>query len=215
MNAIALQSWTTEVQSFMNKAAFYAPIVWKAFNKTIAPVTVSAIKGLAIHWFESECYWRQKITGAMGVTYNPLTAAIKAAYRELTSTEAQATYKRIRSVAHEVATDTAVIGLCGIVAISEGIELAQKVYRQAKVIYAKVDNWFNPVPAMPIILPTVEMALEPAPIFTTEDEEYEQEFMARLQQLDAVAVSKEEDFVVALDVPGAKTKRAPKKRKTL
>jgi hypothetical protein len=195
-----LPSWTAEVQHFINKTAFYTPIVWKAFNKTLAPVIISSAKGFVGHWFETECFWRQRITGLAGITYNPLTASVSAAYSELTSSKAQATYVRIRHIIREAAKDALVIGLCGVVAIASGIELSQKVYRQAKAAYAWVNAKLNPAGPEPMILPTVGMAIAPhqesalqqekpledVQALIAEDEEYERQFMAKLERLDDV-----------------------------
>jgi hypothetical protein len=205
MNATTLElpSWTTEVQRYSQKAVFYTPIVWRSFQRNIAPVIVETIKGLSLHWFESECYWRQRITNFVGITHNPLTASVNAAIAELSSAEAQATYRHIRHIIRETATDALVIGLCGVVAVAEGVELGVKVYRTAKDIYARVDNWLNPAGPQPVILPTVEMAIAPhqesalqqeepledVQALIAEDEEYERQFMARLERLDADALA--------------------------
>jgi hypothetical protein len=200
MNAttLALPSWTTEVQRYGQKAIFYTPIIWGAFQKNIAPVIISSAKGLAAHWFESECYWRQRITNAVGIIHNPITASISATYAELTSVEAQATYRHIRHIIREMATDALVIGLCGVVAIASGIELAQKVYRQVKAACAWVDAKLNPVGPQPVILPTVNQCLEYIPennindvqddiqSLLQNDVQYGQEFLAKLEQLDEV-----------------------------
>jgi hypothetical protein len=209
MNATTLASpnWTTEVQRYSQKTIFCTPIVWGAFQSNIAPVLVETVKGLSLHWFESECYWRQRITNFAGITHNPLTASVSAAIAELTSVEAMATYSRIRHIIRETATDALVIGLCGVVAIAEGIELAQKVYRQAKAAYIWVDAKLNPAGPGPMILPTVEMAIAPhqesafqqeelledIQALIAEDEEYEHQFMARLKRLDADALATVQD----------------------
>jgi hypothetical protein len=201
MNAttLALPSWTADIQHYSQKVMFYTPIVWRSFQRNIAPVLVESVKGLSLHWFESECYWRQRILNLAGITHNPLTEAVSAAIAELTSAEAQATYRRINHIIRETATDALVIGLCGVVAIVSGIEFGQKVYRQVKTAYAWVDAKLNPVGPGPMILPTVEMAIAPHQESTlqqepladiqaliAEDEEYERQFMAKLERLDDV-----------------------------
>jgi len=192
-------NWATEAQSFINKTTFYTPIIWKAFNKKLAPVIISSTKGLAAHWFESECYWRQRITNLVGITHNPLTASVSAAIAELTSDNAIATYSRIRHIIREAATDALVIGLCGVVAVVSGIELGVKVYRTAKSLYARVDSWLNPAGPVPVILPTVNQCLEyisendindvqdNIQSLLQDDIQYGQEFLAKLEQLDEVA----------------------------
>jgi hypothetical protein len=157
--ALALPNWTAEVQSFLNKTAFYTPIVLQAFNKTLAPVIISNAKEFAAHWFESECYWRQRITSLAGITYNPLTASVSAAIAELTSAEAQATYCRIRHIVHEAAMDALVVGLCGVVAISVGVDVARAGYRTAAKLYHTVYDRLNPNEPQPELLPSMGMAL--------------------------------------------------------
>ncbi len=205
MNAttIALPSWTAEIQHYSQKAIFYTPIVWGAFKKTLAPVIVTSLKGVALHLIERESVWKQWTLNIAGINHNPLQSSFNAAIAELTSAEAQATYARIRHIIRETATDALVIGLCGVVAIASGVELAQKLYRQAKAAYAWVDAKLNPAEPEPVILPTVEMAIAPhqesalqqecakasedIEILSDEDKEYERQFVERLEQLDAQA----------------------------
>jgi hypothetical protein len=204
--AITFPDWTTDIQRYSQKAIFYAPIVWGAFNKTLAPVIISSAKGLASHWFETECLWRERIMGFAGITYNPLTASVSAVITELTSDKAIATYSRIRHITREAATDAFVIGLCGVVAIAEGVEFAHKVYRTAKGLYARVDAFLNPTGPQPVILPTVEMAialqqehtdtLEDLQALTAEEEEFERQFMARLERLDADTLATVQDEIL-------------------
>jgi hypothetical protein len=83
--ALESPSWTAEVQGYSQQVIRYTPIVLKAFNKALAPVIIASVKGFSGHWFESECYWRQRIANLAGITYNPLTASVRAAHAELTS----------------------------------------------------------------------------------------------------------------------------------
>jgi hypothetical protein len=153
--ALTLSDWATEAQVYSQQVIRFTPIVFTALSKTIAPVTIASIKGFSNHWFESECYWRQRITNLAGVTHNPLQAAVRAAHAELTSAEAHATYRHIRHITRETAMDVLVIGLCGVVAVAQGIEVAQKVYRTAKRVYDWVDSRLNPAQPEPSILPSV------------------------------------------------------------
>lgn len=152
---LALSSWTAEVQGYSQTVIRYTPIFLKAFSKTIAPVVIESVKGFSHHWFESECYWRQRLTNLAGITYNPLAASISAAHAELTSAEAQATYRHIRHITRETALDVLVVGICGVVAVVQGVEVAKKVYRMVKRVYDWVDARLNPAQPEPIILPTV------------------------------------------------------------
>jgi hypothetical protein len=192
--ALELPSWTTEVQSYSQQVIRYTPVVLKAFSRTIAPVIIVSVKSFSSHWFESECYWRERITNLIGITHNPLTAAISAAHAELTSSEAQATYRHIRSITRETAMDALVIGLCGVVAVSQGVEAAQKIYRSVKRCYDWVDARLNPAQPEPMTLPTVDLCL--AQIVAEEeltayikDIGHERSFLAQLDRLDAEALA--------------------------
>ncbi|NJM76234.1 MAG: hypothetical protein HC852_11155 [Acaryochloridaceae cyanobacterium RU_4_10] len=83
MNAttLALPSWTAEVQSFINKTAFYTPIVWQAFKKTLAPVIIDSLKGTVLYLIEREHIWKQWTLNMAGITHNPLQASISADLR--------------------------------------------------------------------------------------------------------------------------------------
>ncbi len=157
--ALVLPSWTIEVQAFINKTAFYTPIVWKAFNKTIKPVMIETLKGFSIYCYQSEQNARNWAMKTCGITHNPLQVAFNSAVSELTSVSARATYAQLKHIATERAIDIAIMGLCGVVAISEGIELAQKAYRLSKRVYGWVDGRLNPPLPEPTILPTVDLCL--------------------------------------------------------
>jgi hypothetical protein len=192
---LTLPDWATEAQAYSQQVIRFTPIVLKALSKTIAPVTIASIKGFSNHWFESECYWRQRITNLAGITYNPLTASISAAHAELTSTEAQATYRRLQHITRETAMDALVIGLCGVVAIAQGVEVAQKVYRTAKRVYDWVDARLNPSPAnIPSVGKAFAMADEKAIAAIVEEVRYEQYFLSQFDQLDSdiLAINAEE-----------------------
>jgi hypothetical protein len=192
--ALALPSWTAEVQVYSQQVTRFTPVVLKAFSKTIAPVIIASVKGFSGHWFESECYWRQRITNLAGITHNPLTASIRAAHAELTSTEAQATYHRIGHITRETAMDAFVIGLCAVVAVAQCVEAAQKVYRTAKRCYDWVDTRLNPAQPEPSILPTViqffaqDKAQEDIAVLI-EAVGHERSFLMQLDRLDAEALA--------------------------
>jgi hypothetical protein len=208
--ALTLPDWATEAQVYSQQVIRFTPLVIKALSKTIAPVTIASIKGFSNHWFESECYWRQRITNLAGITYNPLTASIKAAHAELASTEAQATYRRIRHITRETAMDALVIGLCGAVAIAQGVEVAQKAYRTAKRVYDWVDARLNPSPAnIPSVGKAFAMADEKAIAAIVEEVRYEQYFLSQFDQLDSdiLAINAEE-----IDEAIAQVKAQPLKR---
>jgi hypothetical protein len=218
MNAttLVLPSWTTEIQRYSQKAIFYTPIVFNAFNETLAPVFAESIKGLTSHWFETECYWRERMMNVAGITHNPITASVSATYSELTSTEAQATYSHIRHIIRETATDALIIGLCGVVAIAEGIEFGMKVYSQVKAAYTWVDAKLNPAGPAPVILPTVAMAIAHTPenaIATIiEKIQEDRQLIAKFDQLDSDALAtvqaKAEEAITQATIAQLKTARA-------
>ncbi|NJM76235.1 MAG: hypothetical protein HC852_11160 [Acaryochloridaceae cyanobacterium RU_4_10] len=77
------------------------------------------------------------------------------------------------------------IGLCGVVAIAEGVGLAQKVYRQVNAAYAWVDAKLNPAGPQPGILPSVDLFFVTEELAAQLDEaEYERTFLERLARLD-------------------------------
>lgn len=153
--AITFPSWTAEVQSYSQKAIRYTPIVWGAFNKTFTPVILDSLKGTSLYLIQRERLWCQWAMNVAGITHNPLQSAFSAAHAELTSAKAQATYRHIQRITHETAMDALVIGLCGVVAVAQGVEAAKKVYRTVKRCYDWVDTRLNPPLTEPSILPTV------------------------------------------------------------
>ena len=209
--ALTLPDWATEAQVYSQQVIRFTPVVFKALSKTIAPVIIANIKGFSNHWFESECYWRQRITNFAGITYNPLTASIRAAHAELTSAEAQATYRRIRHITRETAIDALVIGLCGVVAVAQGVEAAQAIYRHSVAFYGKIQAWFNPVP---VIVPSVGVAFAATPdeVITAivKDIRVERYFTAQFDQLDSdiLAINAEEIDEAIAQVMIAKLKQA-------
>jgi hypothetical protein len=88
--ALVLPSWTAEVQGYSRQVVFYTPIIWGAFKKTIAPVIIDLLQGVALHCIERERLWRQWTMDIAGITHNPLQAAFDAAHAELTSVVSQA-----------------------------------------------------------------------------------------------------------------------------
>jgi hypothetical protein len=189
-----LPDWTAKVQSYSQKIIRHTPIVLKAFGKTIARVTIASIKGFSNHWFESECYWRQRITNLAGISYNPLTASISAARAELTSEEAIATYRRLQHIATETAMVSVAIAAYGVFAIAQGVKVAQKVYRTVKRCYDWVDARLNPPLPEPSILPTVtqffaqDKAEEDIAVLI-EAVGHERSFLIQFDRLDAEALA--------------------------
>jgi hypothetical protein len=193
--ALKSSSWTAEVQGYSQRVIRYTPIIVKAFSKTITPVIIASVKGFSDHWFETECYWRQRITNLAGITYNPLTASIRAAHAELTSTEAQATYRRIRYISREAAMASIAIAVYGVVGIATTIETAQTIYRHAVAFYGMVHARFNPAP---VIVPTFETAFAAIPdeaiADIVKDIQAERYFNTQFDQLDSdcLAIVEEE-----------------------
>jgi hypothetical protein len=192
--ALELPSWTAEVQGYSKTVIRYTPIIFKAFNKTFAPVIIDSLKGVGLYLIERERLWKEWAMTRAGVTHNPLQAAICAAHAELTSAEAQATYRHIQRITRESAMDALVICLCGAVAVAQGVEAAQKVYRLAKRFYHWVDGRLNPAQPEPSILPTViqffaqDKAQEDIAALI-EAVGYERSFLKQLDRLDAEALA--------------------------
>jgi hypothetical protein len=149
--ALTLPDWATEAQVYSQQVIRFTPIVFKAFKKTLAPVIIDSLKRVGLHLIERERLWKEWALNASGITHNPLQAAVRSAHAELTSTEAQATYRHIRHITRETAMDALVIGLCGVVAVATTIEATQAVYCHAKRIYSNIQARSNPAPA---IVPT-------------------------------------------------------------
>jgi hypothetical protein len=193
--ALALPSWTAEVQNYSQQVIRYTPIVLKAFNKAFTPVIFDLLKGVGLHLIERERLWCQWTMNVAGITHNPLQSAVRAAHTELTSAEAQATYRHIRHITREAAMDALVVGLCGVVAIATTIETVQTIYRHSVAFYGKVQARFKPAP---VLIPTVEMAFAVTPdeaiAAIVEDIRVERYFTAQFDQLDTdvLAIVEEE-----------------------
>ncbi len=184
--ALELPSWTAEIQSYSQTVIRYTPIIFKAFNKTIAPQLLTTFKDLSHYYVkcgEGAGTWAMT---AAKITHNPVQAAVRFAYAELTSAEAQATYRRIRHITRETAMDALVVGLCGVVAVATTIETAQAIYRHAVAFYGMAQARFKPAP---VIVPTVEMAIavtdDKAIAAMVEEVRYERYFHAQFDQLDS------------------------------
>jgi hypothetical protein len=202
--AITFPSWTAEVQVYSQKVIRHSPIILKAFNKTFAPAILDSLKGVGLHLIERERLWYQWTMNVAGITHNPLQSAVRAAHAELTSSEAQTTYRHIQHITRETAMDALAIGLCGVVVMAQGVEAAQKVYRTVKRCYEWVDARVNPEPLQPSILPSVDLffAQDKAQedIAAIMDEVgHDHSFLKQLDRLDASALaivcSKVEDAI--------------------
>jgi hypothetical protein len=187
-------SWATDAQRYSYRAVHYTSFAFKAFNQEIAPVLGEALKDQSHYYVQclkGANRWAMK---ASGITHNPLQAAVRAAHAELTSTEAQATYRRVRHITRETAMDALVIGLCGVVAVAQGVEAAQKVYRTVKRCYDWVDARLNPAQPEPSILPTVTQFFaqdkaEEDIAAIIDDVGHERSFLMQLDRLDAEALA--------------------------
>jgi hypothetical protein len=187
--SLELPSLAPQIQTRIQEWIRYSPVLIKAFNKTIAPEILSTVMGVSGYYIECGRGAGCMAMKAAGITHNPLQAAVRSAYAELTSTEAHATYQQITSLTKARAIDAVVIGLCATVAIAEGIDLAQRCYRAARAFYGR----FYPVDE-PTILPSVELALN----LPLQDEEQlsaivadintERFFLAEFDRIDADAL---------------------------
>jgi hypothetical protein len=211
-------SWATDAQRYSYRAVHYTSFAFKAFNQEIAPVLGEALKDQSHYYVQclkGANRWAMK---ASGITHNPLQAAVRAAHAELTSTEAQATYRRLQHIATESAMASVAIAAYGVFAVVMGVEAAQKVYRTAKRVYEWVDVRLNPAQPEPSILPSVDLFFD----HTKAEEEiaalieavgHERSFLMQLDRLDAEALTTvqataapavaEDCPANALNVPGA------------
>jgi hypothetical protein len=192
--ALELPSWTAEVQGYSQTVIRYTPIVFKAFNKTFAPVIIASLTGTSLYLIQRERLWYKWTMNVAKITHNPLQSAVSSAWIELTSAEAIATYSRIRYITRETAMDMLVIGLCGAVAITQGVEVAQKVYRTVKRVYDWVDARLNPPLPEPSILPTViqffaQDKAEEDIAALIDEVGHERSFLMQLDRLDAEALA--------------------------
>jgi hypothetical protein len=192
--ALTLSDWATEVQAYSQQVIRYTPIVFKAFNKTFTPIIIDSLKGISLYLIQRERLWYQWTMNVAGITHNPLQAAVRAAHAELISTEAQATYSHICHIIRETAMDALVIAICGVVAVAQGVEVVQKIYRMVKRVYDWVDARLNPAQPEPIILPSVELCFDQ---IKAEEEiaalieavTHERSFLKQLDRLDADALA--------------------------
>jgi hypothetical protein len=155
-NLISLPAWVDTAICNTRQAADYSYQTIKAFSKTLAPVIATTAKDL------SHYYWLC-FQGAEQWTTDrqPISSGVRAVHAKLTSPASIATYRRISHIVREAAMDALVVGLCGVVAVSVGVDVAQKGYRAAATLYRAVYGRLNPSEPVPTItmLPSVGMAI--------------------------------------------------------
>jgi hypothetical protein len=211
--ALELPSWTAEIQGYGKTVIRYTPIIFKAFNKTIAPRLLTTFKDLSHYYYQCGKGAGEWAMTAAGITHNPIQSAVRSAHAELTSAEAQATYSRIRHITRETAMDAIVVGLCGVVAVATTIETAQAIYRHVVAFYGIAQAWFNPAP---VIVPTVEIGVavtsDEAIAAIVEEVRYERYFLEQFDQLDSdiLAINAEEidEAIAQVTITQLKSSRA-------
>ena len=124
LDSISHPAWANTTIHNIRKAAAHSSIVIKAFSKTLAPVIATTTKDLFMYYVQCLSGLNHWTMRQAGITHNSVSAAVKAAYAELVSSASIITYRRIRHITRETAMDAFVIGLCGVVAVSIGVELA-------------------------------------------------------------------------------------------
>jgi hypothetical protein len=159
LDSISLPVWADTTIRNTCQAAAYSHIIFKAFNKTLAPLVIDSLKEISLYLIQRERLWYQWTMRTTGISHNPLQAAFDAAYAELMSPASIATYRRIRDIVREAAIDAVVIGLCGVVAVSVGIDIAQAGYRAAAKLFGAVYGRLNPSEPQPGLAPSVSLAL--------------------------------------------------------
>lgn len=165
-NSISLSALSEEVRAFSLKSYAYSCAFSKAFSFAITPRLLTISKSfLQYSLIGLNTLERQELTSVQ-LQYNPVRAALKAAWSELSSEEAIACYLQVHRIANarlaeakEQLIDVAIIGLCGVVLVSMGIDIAKDAYSKAVALYQKVHGYFSPAASGPTILPTVDMAI--------------------------------------------------------
>ena len=158
-DSISLPAWAATTIRNTRQAAAQSSVIIKAFTKTIAPVIAVTARDFLHYYMQCGQGAGELIMHRAGITHNPVLAAVRAAYAELVSDEATVTYRRIGHITREAAMDSLIIGLCGVVAVSVGVDVVQKGYRTAAKLYRAVYGRINPSVPEPKLLPSCEMAL--------------------------------------------------------
>ena len=158
-DSISLPAWTATTIRHTRQAAAQTSVIIKAFSKTIAPVIATTAKDLSHYYILCVQGAERWAMHHAGITHNPVQAAVRAAYAELVSDESLITYRRIHRIIRETAMDGLIIGLCGVVAISVGVDVVQQGYRTAAKLYRAVYARLNPSVPDPELLPSVSMAI--------------------------------------------------------
>ena len=159
LDSITLPAWAATAIRHTRQAAVQASIVIKAFNKTLAPVIATTAVDLGHYYILCLQGVGQWAMNAAGITHNPIQSAVRAAYAELSSDASFTTYRRIGHIIREAALDGLIISLCGVVAVSVGVDVVQKGYRTAAKLYRAVYGRINPSEPQPELLPSVSMAI--------------------------------------------------------
>ena len=159
LDSISHPAWANTTIHNIRKAAAHSNIVIKAFSKTLAPVIAMTTKDLFMYYVQCLSGLNHWTMRQAGITHNPVSAAVKTAYAELSSDASFTTYRRIGHITRETAMDGLVVGLCGVAAISVGVDVVQKGYRTAAKLYRAVYGWLNPSAPEPELLPSVSMAI--------------------------------------------------------
>ena len=137
-DSISLPVWAETAIRHTRRAAAQSQIIFKAFSKTLAPVIATTAKDLSHYYMQCGQGAGELIMHRAGITHNPVQAAVRAAYAELSSDASLTTYRRIGDITRETAMDALVVGLCGVAAISVGVDVVQKGYRTAAKLYRAV-----------------------------------------------------------------------------
>ena len=159
LDSISRPAWANTTIHNIRKAAAHSNIVIKAFSKTLAPVIATTTKDLFMYYVQCLSGLNHWTMRQAGITHNPVSATVKAAHAELVSSASIITYRRIRFITRETAMDALVVGLCGVAAISVGVDVVQRGYRAAAKLYRAVYGRINPSEPQPELLPSVNMAL--------------------------------------------------------
>ena len=105
-DSISQPAWAEYAIRHTRQAAVQSQIILKAFSKTIAPVIAITAKDLGHYYMLCGQGAGQWAMNAAGVTHNPIQAAVRAAYAELSSDASFTTYRRIGHIIRETAMDS-------------------------------------------------------------------------------------------------------------
>lgn len=194
----------SNIQRSLYKGWLYSQVCWNALNKAIAPWLINTTKDLSHYTFLAGQGCGRWVMELAGIQHNPVQAAAKSAWAELTTPEALATYQQLRNSTREALMDGLIIGICGVVAIASGVELAQSAYRKARHLYGQVQRLIQPA-AVPLAIPQPSDEAIAAIVAEIQGDRFFQAQMDQIHDAELATVQGKVDQAMALapDMPQA------------